>query len=129
MLVFHLLKDYLALTLIKAKYEFFKEDFITLEELDQFDNFMQQEFNKQNLNIVISSSSLSSEDFNIINGVIVTTDECYFDLKRLPLSISTILNNKNLIAKFLINLYSEKIRTLENLQEEVVTRKLCKNVK
>lgn len=41
-------KEYLALALIEAKNNFFHENFATTAELNQFENFIQQQFTNQN---------------------------------------------------------------------------------
>ncbi len=74
MKTFFLGKEYVALSLIKAKDQFFRERFITISELNQFDHFLQQEFNNRNIDIIITSNTLSSEDFNRNNNSSVN---CY----------------------------------------------------
>lgn len=119
-------EGYIAMALLKAKRDFFDESFITFSELNQFDHFIQQEFNNQDLDI-ITSNGLSIEDFNFMGEVIMPSEGCCFDLDILPLDISSILNDTNLIVSFLINLESEKLKSLENVQ--VVTPKLHKKQK
>ena len=38
-------EEYVALSLIKIKNQFLGENFITISELNQFEHFLQQEFN------------------------------------------------------------------------------------
>lgn len=121
-------KEYLAAALLKAKYEVFRDSFITVDELNQFNHFIQTEFNKQNLGIVITSNSLSRENFNIIDGVIIPTESCCFDVDRLPSEILSILMDKNLILEFFIELENRKLETLENLQNETTKSEKRKKI-
>ncbi len=111
-------KEYIAIALIKAKYEIFNEEFITLSEFNQFNHFVQQEFNNQDLGIVISSNDLSRENFNITNGVVMLTENCWCNLDKLPANIYSILSDKNLVSNFLMKLEIEKLKILENVQLE-----------
>lgn len=109
----------MALSLIKAKDQFFRERFITISELNQFDHFLQQEFNNRNLDIVITSNTLSSEDFNIMGEVIMTSNTCCFNLDLLPIYVLTVLYDSNLIVDFLTQLENEKLEILERKIEVV----------
>lgn len=60
MTTYFLGRDYLAVSLIDAKQEFFRESFITFSELSQFEYFIQNEFNNRNINAVITSNSLDT---------------------------------------------------------------------
>lgn len=111
-------KEYVAIALIKTKYEIFNEAFITLSELNQFNQFVQQELNNQDLGIVITSNDLSRENFNITNGIVMPTEGCWCNLDRLPANIYSILSDKNLVSNFLMKLEIEKLKTLENVQLE-----------
>jgi len=118
MKTFFLGKEYVALLLIRAKEQFLEESFITISELNQFDYFLQQEFNNRNLDIVITSNTLSSEDFNTMGEAIMTSNTCCFDLNLLPLNVLTVLYDANLIADFLIQLENKKLEMLEGKKEE-----------
>lgn len=106
---------YVALALIKSKSQFFHKNFITISELNQFVYFLQQEFNKQNLNIVITSNSLNSEDFNIIGETIMKSNACCFNLDLLSIDILKVLYDTNLIANFWVQLEQEKLETLKKV--------------
>lgn len=113
-------REYIAMALIKAKYEIFNESFITTSELNQFNRVIQEEFNKQQLGIAITFDRLSADEFKIINGVItpIETESFYLDVNRLPSEICDILTDKNLILKFFLELERKKLKTLEDLQTE-----------
>ena len=113
-------KKYLATALIRGKYKIFNENFITISELNQFDHFMQKEFNNRNLGIVITSDSLNKEDFIIIDGIVIPSEKCCYDVNRLPYEILNILTDDNLIAKFFMELEQKRIKVIENLQEKNV---------
>lgn len=123
MLSLMLSKEYLVMALIKAKYKIFSESFITVSELVQFIHFMQKELNNRELSVVITSSNLSREDFNIVGNVIIPSEKCCFDVDRLHDDIKNILNDEKLILQFFIELESRKLKTLEILQTK--TSKPC----
>lgn len=112
-------QNYLAIALINAKYDIFNERFITMSELNMFNHFMQKEFNDRELDVVINSDNLSRIDFNISEGVVMQSDRCCYDMDRIHKRILNILTDRNLILKFFIELKSEKLKTLVNLQTEI----------
>ena len=116
-----LLKEYAALSLIKSKNYFFCENFITISELNQFVHFLQQEFNNRNLNVVITSNTLSIDDFTVMGEVIMVSNNCCFNLDLLPIDVSKILYDSNLIGNFLQHLENEKLETLE-IKKKVVPK-------
>lgn len=113
MKTFFLGKEYVALALIEAKNKIFHESFITISELEQFSYFLQQEFNKRELDIVITSNTPNIEDFNIIGEVIMVSNNCGFNLGILPMNVLSILYDTNLIADFFIQVEKEKLEILE----------------
>lgn len=113
---FFLNKEYVALALIKSKDQFFHESFITIQELNQFIGFLQQEFNNQDLNIIISSNSLSEEDFNVTDEIIVKSNNCCFNLDLVPIKILKILYNIDFITDFWMKIEQEKLEVLENMR-------------
>lgn len=76
MIAVFLLQEYVALALIKGKESIFGEKFITTSELNQFSYYVQKEFDKRDLNVVISTGNLNREDFDTINGIIVLKNKC-----------------------------------------------------
>lgn len=62
---------------------------------------------------MIISNTLSSEDFNIMGEVIMTSDTCSFNLDMLPINLLKVLYKSNLIVNFLTQLENEKVETLE----------------
>ena len=104
---------YIAMALLKTKYEIFNESFITMSELNQFAHFVQREFNNRNLDLVVTYNSLSREDFDIVNGVIVASENCCYDVHRLSIDVLCVLTDKNLFMRFFTELEKEKIITLE----------------
>lgn len=122
-------KEYLTLALIKAKNDFFHENFVTTAELNQFIRFIQQHFINQKLDIVVTSNNLSKEDFNIVGDIIKLSDNCAYNLDRIPTNIASIITNQNLIAEFFISLEREKLNKLENIQTEKPKSYIKKNLK
>lgn len=112
-----LAREYVALALIKTAKKHFHKDFITRSELNQFEVFLQQEFNDRQLNVIIKSDPLSSDDFIMLNDVIMTSHNCSFSLSLLPLDILTVLEDSNLIVNFLTQL--ESVNREENNKELV----------
>ena len=111
-------QEYVALVLIKEKETIFCENFITTSELNQFSYYMQKEFNKNGLNVVIFTGNLSREDFNLVNGIIMINNECSYNLNTVPVDIFKVLTDKELIIKFFKLLEEEKITKLNRMQLE-----------
>lgn len=111
-------KEYVALALIKAKFQIFDESFATTSELNQFTLFMQQEFNERELGVVITHE-LGIEDFNVKGGVVTTTDSCCFDLDRLPDEILSILTDESLIINFFVKIETRRLEILKSFQSNV----------
>ncbi len=111
-------QEYVALVLIKGKENIFSENFITISELNQFSYYMQKEFNKNEVNVVISTGKFNREDFNIINGIITIKEENIYNLNTVPVDIYKILTDKNLIINFFKQLEGEKITKLNRMQLE-----------
>lgn len=111
-------QEYVALVLIKGKENIFSENFITISELNQFSYYMQKEFNKNVVNVVISTGKFNREDFNIINGIITIKEENVYNLNTVPVDIYKILTDKNLIINFFKQLEEEKITKLNRMQLE-----------
>lgn len=111
-------QEYVALVLIKGKENIFSENFITISELNQFSYYMQKEFNKNGVNVVISTGKFNREDFNIINGIITIKEENIYNLNTVPVDIYKILTDKNLIINFFKQLEEEKITKLNRMQLE-----------
>lgn len=110
--------NYIALALIEAKYEFFREDFITSQELNRFRSYIQRFFIENGFGLAIVDNELTREDFIVANGVIKVTERCCYDLKRLPTKVENVLRDTNLILQFFVQLETEKLETLKQIQME-----------
>jgi len=108
-----LTNKYLLLQLINYKTRFLGENYVTISELNRFNNYLQNEFNNKNLNVVISNE-LNNEDFLIYNGIIESKNSINLDF--LPTDILNIISDNNLITNFLIELEKEKIVKLEEVK-------------
>lgn len=106
-------EEYVALSLIKIKNQFLGENFITISELNQFEHFLQQEFNNSFLNVLITLNGLNNEDFTIMEEVIMISNTCSLNIDLLPITVLKILYNSDLIINFLQQLENEKIEKLE----------------
>lgn len=111
-------REYLVLSLLNAKEQIFDESFVTLSELNQFHHFLQNVFNKKGLDIVIDFNILSSDDFNMVGGVIMVHDNCCLNVDRLPANVLSVLYDVNLIANFLMQLEHKKLEILCNVIDE-----------
>ena len=69
-------RDYVALALIIAKRQVLYENFITIEELNEFERYLQNIFNEKGLNILVLFNTLNKNDFIIYNDVILKSDDC-----------------------------------------------------
>lgn len=106
-------KNYVALSLIRAKHKIFDEDFVTMSEFNRFTLFMQEQFNKRHLDIIITHD-LSREDFDIINEqIIMVSDKCCFNLDMLSTNILAVLTDSDLISNFFINFEGDRLQKAE----------------
>lgn len=110
-------QEYVALALIKAKFEIFDESFVTTSELNQFTIFIQREFNERELGIAIVNK-LSIEDFNVECGIVTVSDKCCYDLNRISDEILDVLTDKSLILKFFMIVENKKLEILKDLQQK-----------
>lgn len=110
--------EYIALALIEAKYEFFREDFITRSELNRFRSYIQRFFNENGFGFAITGNHLTREDFVVANGVIKVTERCCYDLNHLPTKAEKVLKDTNFILQFFLQLETEKLETLKQIQIE-----------
>lgn len=122
-------KGYIAVALIKFKYEVFNENFITISELKKFIDFMQEEINKRNLCITITNDNLYSTNFKLVGDIItIENPKCCFDLYTLPCEIYDLLTNKTLIIEFIRILENEKLAILENLNIKLIREQMIRNL-
>ncbi len=119
-------KKYVALVLMKAKSQIFNENFATTSELNEFRLFMQQEFNKRKIGVVITQT-LFIGDFNVQDDVVTITDRCCFDLERLPDKILNILTDESLILEFFMKMETKRLEILKNFPKYSVADQLGKN--
>lgn len=110
--------NYIALALVEAKYEFFREEFITSQELNRFRSYIQRFFIENGFGFAIVGNELTREDFIVANGVIKVTERCCYDLKDLVTKAENVLRDTNLILQFFVQLETEKLETLRQIQTE-----------
>lgn len=113
MKTFFLGQEYVAISLIRVKDKIFHEKFITISELNEFCHYLQQEFNNRDLDVIITSNTLSIEDFNIIGDVIIASNNCCINLGFLPMNVLSILSDTNLTKDFLMQFEKEKLEAIE----------------
>lgn len=122
-------KGYIAIALIKFKYEIFNENFITISELKKFIEFIQEEINKRNLCITITNDNLNENSFKLVGDIItIENPKCCFNLFELPGEAYDLLTNKILVIEFLKNLENEKLEALENLDIKLKREQLIRNL-
>lgn len=105
-------KEYIAYALINVKEQIFGEKFITIYELNQFGEFLQNEFKKGNIDVVITSKGLNSEDFNTYDVIIKKSNKCSINTDTLSQELLNVLYNKDVVTSFLHKLEEEKIKKL-----------------
>lgn len=111
--------DIVAVVLINAKKNFFDDDFITISELNQFMYFLQQEFNENELDVVLVSNGLNMEDFKMVGNIIMKSNDCSVSLALLPLNIQMVLSDKRVLAKFFLNLEKERFELINKKFKEI----------
>lgn len=112
-------KEYLIIALVKAKSEIFGENFITLSELSEFERLIELEFNRHDINAVITSDSISMENFDMIGDVIFISKNCCYHLGFVPIIIAKILTDKNLIINFFQQLENDKLNKLKIMKHNI----------
>ena len=111
-------RDYVALALIMAKRQVLYENFITIEELNEFERYLQNIFNEKGLNILVLFNSLNKNDFIIYNDVILKSDDCSINFSDAPIELISIFYDTNLFIDFYIRFEENILSNLHELKEE-----------
>lgn len=111
-------RDYVALALIMAKRQVLYENYITIEELNEFERYLQNIFNEKGLNILVLFNSLNKNDFIVCNDVILKSDDCSINFSDAPIEFISIFYDKNLFIDFYIRFEENKLANLNELKEE-----------
>lgn len=111
-------RDYVALALIMAKRQVLYENYITIEELNEFERYLQNIFNEKGLNILVLFNSLNKNDFIIYNDVILKSDDCSINFSDAPIELISIFYDTNLFIDFYIRFEENKLANLNELKEE-----------
>ena len=113
--------DYVALALINYKKQTFDEEFISFAELNQFGQFMQNEFNNRNLDVAIKSlSNFNLKSFNIIGMIIKNKDDSNLTLNSLSMDILEVLTDNNLISNFFLKIEEDRINKIKKQKQLVL---------
>lgn len=111
-------RDYVALALIMAKRQVLYENYITIEELNEFERYLQNIFNEKGLNILVLFNSLNKNDFIIYNDVILKSEDCSINFSDAPIELIYIFYDTNLFIDFYIRFEENKLANLHELKEE-----------
>ena len=111
-------RDYVALALIIAKRQVLYENFITIEELNEFERYLQNIFNEKGLNILVLFNSLNKNDFIVCNDVILKSDDCSINFSDAPIELISIFYDTNLFIDFYIRFEENILSNLHELKEE-----------
>ena len=111
-------RDYVALALIMAKRQVLYENYITIEELNEFERYLQNIFNEKGLNILVLFNSLNKNDFIVCNDVILKSDDCSINFSDAPIELIYIFYDTNLFIDFYIRFEENKLANLHELKEE-----------
>ena len=111
-------RDYVALALIMAKRQVLYENFITIEELNEFERYLQNIFNEKRLNILVLFNSLNKNDFIVCNDVILKSDDCSINFSDAPIELISIFYDTNLFIDFYIRFEENILSNLHELKEE-----------
>ncbi len=109
-------KEWIAVALANAKRVIFREDFVSISELQQFSEFLQCSFNNSNLDIVITHDLPNSEGFIIQNDIVIVPKN--WNIYMLPDEVKSVLLNENLFIKFFIDFENEKIERLNAAKQK-----------
>lgn len=111
-------REYVALALLMIKNQLFYESFITLEELTEFQRYLQNIFNEKGLNILVLSNTLSKNDFIVYNDIIIKSEDCSINFSNAPIELISLFYNPNLFIDFYIKLEENKLANLNEFKEE-----------
>ena len=111
-------RDYVALALIMAKRQVLYENYITIEELNEFERYLQNIFNEKGLNILVLFNSLNKNDFIVCNDVILKSDDCSINFSDAPIELISIFYDTNLFIDFYIRFEENILSNLHELKEE-----------
>ena len=111
-------RDYVALALIIAKRQVLYENYITIEELNEFERYLQNIFNEKGLNIIVLFNSLNKNDFIIYNDVILKSDDCSINFSDVPIELISIFYDTDIFIDFYIRYEENKLANLHELKEE-----------
>ena len=111
-------RDYVALALIMAKRQVLYENYITIDELNEFERYLQNIFNEKGLNILVLFNSLNKNDFIVCNDVILKSDDCSINFSDAPIELISIFYDTNLFIDFYIRFEENKLANLNELKEE-----------
>ena len=111
-------RDYVALALIIAKRQVLYENFITIEELNEFERYLQNIFNEKGLNILVLFNTLNKNDFIVCNDVILKSDDCSINFSDAPIELISIFYDTNLFIDFYIRFEENILSNLHELKEE-----------
>jgi len=75
-------KSYVLASIFLTKHLHFREEFVTLEECNVISNALQQEFNKKDLDAIITDT-IDNEYYKIVDDVIFINKKNGFDLESL----------------------------------------------
>ena len=119
-------KDYIALALIKAKYQIFEERFATTSEINQFISFMQEKFNEHELGVEIVYE-LNKKNFNVKNDVVTVNDRFWINLDILPTKILNILTDESLILEFFVKIETRRLEILKRFSKAPISAEVSAN--
>lgn len=111
-------RDYVALALIMAKRQVLYENFITFEELNEFERYLQNTFNEKGLNVLVLFNTLNKNDFIVCNDVILKSDDCSINFSDAPIELISIFYDTNLFIDFYIKFEENRLTNLNELKEE-----------
>ena len=111
-------RDYVALALIMAKRQVLYENYITIDELNEFERYLQNIFNEKGLNILVLFNTLNKNDFIVCNDVILKSDDCSINFSDAPIELISIFYDTNLFIDFYIRFEENKLANLNELKEE-----------
>ena len=111
-------RDYVALALIMAKRQVLYENFITFDELNEFERYLQNIFNQKGLNILVLFNTLNKNDFIVCNDVILKSNYCSINFSDAPIELISIFCDTDIFIDFYIRYEEIKLANLNELKEE-----------
>ena len=111
------MSDFFKKVLLNMRQVLYK-NFITIEELNEFERYLQKIFNEKGLKILVLFNTVNKNDFIVYNDVILKSDDCSINFSGAPIELIFIFYDIDIFIDFYIRYKENKLVNLNELKEE-----------